>query len=165
VKFEAEVDGQAIAVEVAGAAGHYRVVAGDEVLSADARQVADGVWSILLDGVSHVVEVSEQDGVSVVQVAGARYDIRIEEETRYVLRTRGRTAAGGGQVLKAPMPGKVVVVEVSVGQVVAPGDGLVVLEAMKMENEFEATVAGTVMEIRVEPGQTVNPGDTLVVIG
>jgi biotin carboxyl carrier protein len=62
------------------------------------------------------------------------------------------------------MPGKVTVVEVSVGQTVAPGDGLIILEAMKMENEFRAAVAGTVKEIRAQAGQTVNPGDVLVVI-
>jgi biotin carboxyl carrier protein len=56
-------------------------------------------------------------------------------------------------------------VEVAVGQAVAPGDGLIVLEAMKMQNEFRAAVAGTVKEIRVEAGQAVNPGDTLLVIG
>jgi biotin carboxyl carrier protein len=67
-------------------------------------------------------------------------------------------------VLKAPMPGKVTVIEVSVGQSVAPGDGLIVLEAMKMENEFKAQVAGTVKEIRVAAGQPVNPGDVLLVI-
>jgi biotin carboxyl carrier protein len=62
------------------------------------------------------------------------------------------------------MPGRVVLVEVRVGQAVAPGDGLVILEAMKMENEFKASVAGTVKEIRVEAGQAVNPGDVLVVV-
>jgi biotin carboxyl carrier protein len=62
------------------------------------------------------------------------------------------------------MPGKVTLVEVAVGQVVAPGDGLIVLEAMKMENEFKAQVAGTVKEIRVAAGQAVNPGDVLLVI-
>jgi biotin carboxyl carrier protein len=57
-----------------------------------------------------------------------------------------------------------VLVEVSVGQAVKPGDGLVILEAMKMENEFKAAVTGTVKEIRVETGQAVNPGDVLLVI-
>ena len=69
-----------------------------------------------------------------------------------------------GQVLKAPMPGRVTLIEVTVGQAVAPGDGLIVLEAMKMENEFRAQVAGTVREIRAEVGQAVNPGDVLLVI-
>ena len=62
------------------------------------------------------------------------------------------------------MPGRVVLVEVRVGQAVVPGDGLVILEAMKMENEFKASVTGTVKEIRVEAGQAVNPGDVLVVV-
>ena len=68
----------------------------------------------------------------------------MEEETRYIIRTRGGKVGAGGQVLKAPMPGKVVLVEVEVGQVVAAGDGLIVLEAMKMENEFRAAAPGTV---------------------
>jgi biotin carboxyl carrier protein len=99
-----------------------------------------------------------------VDVEGERYTIRVEEESRYLIRTRGATEGVRGQILKAPMPGKVTVVEVSVGQTVAPGDGLIILEAMKMENEFKAAVAGTVKEIRAQAGQTVNPGDVLVVI-
>ena len=55
------------------------------------------------------------------------------------------------------MPGRVVLVEVAVGQAVQPGDGLIILEAMKMENEFKATVAGTVKEIRVESGPDREP--------
>jgi biotin carboxyl carrier protein len=97
-------------------------------------------------------------------VEGEAYSIRVEEETRYIIRTRGGTAGAGGQVLKAPMPGRVVLVEVALGQAVQPGDGLVILEAMKMENEFKATAAGTVREVRVQAGQTVNPGEVIVVI-
>ena len=90
--------------------------------------------------------------------------MRIDEETRYIVRTRGGKVETNGQVLKAPMPGKVVLVEVEIGQAVKPGDGLVVLEAMKMENEFRAAVAGHVKEVRVAVGQAVNPGDVLVII-
>jgi len=165
VKFEAEVAGQTVAVEVSGEAGRYRVVVGDEAILVDGRAVGEGIWSLLIGSGSHLATVSEEDGVTLVDVDGERHRIRLEEETRYIIRTRGGKAGAGGQVLKAPMPGKVVVVEVSVGQVVAPGDGLIVLEAMKMENEFRAAVAGTVKEIRVAAGQAVNPGDTLVVIG
>jgi len=165
VKFEAELGGETIPIEVSGADGRYRVAVGDEIALVDARQAAEGIWSLLIDGVSHVVDVSERDGVSVVEVDGERYHIPVEEETRYIIRTRGGKASTGGQVLKAPMPGKVVLVEVEVGQAVNPGDGLVILEAMKMENEFRATASGTVLEIRVQAGQAVNPGDTLVVIG
>ena len=164
MKFEAELGGETIAIEVTGQDGRYRVAVGDEISEVDARQAAEGIWSLLIGSVSHVVDVSERDGVALVEVDGETYHIRVEEETRYIIRTRGGKAVTGGQVLRAPMPGKVVHVEVEVGQAVNPGDGLIVLEAMKMENEFRATVAGSVKEIRVQVGQAVNPGDPLVVI-
>ena len=165
LKFRAELAGETVPIEVTGEAGRYRVIVGDDAGSdVDARQVAEGIWSILIGGASHIVDVSEEDGVSLVEVDGESYSIRVEEETRYIIRTRGGKVGAGGQVLKAPMPGKVVLVEVQVGQIVAAGDGLIVLEAMKMENEFRAAAAGTVVEIRVEAGQAVNLGDVLVVI-
>ena len=164
MKFEAEIGGETIPIEITGEGGRYRVAIGDEVSEVDARQAAEGIWSILVGSASHVVGLSEEDGVSLVEVEGERYRIRVEEESRYIIRTRGGKAGAGGQVLKAPMPGKVVLVEVEVGQPVAAGDGLIVLEAMKMENEFKASAPGTVKEIRVAAGQAVNPGDVLVVI-
>ena len=164
MKFEAELLGETIPIEVTGTAGRYRVTVVNEICEVDARQPAEGIWSLLIGGVSYVVDVSDRDGVSMVEVDGERYQIRLEEESRYIIRTRGGKAATGGQVLKAPMPGKVVQIEIEVGQAVTPGDGLIILEAMKMENEFRAAVAGTVKEIRVQVGQAVNPGDTLVVI-
>ena len=164
MKFEAEVDGETVAVDVTGGDGHYRVTVGGDEWRVDARRAAEGLWSILIDGTSHVADVSERDGLSHVVVEGERYAIRVEEETRYLIRTRGGSAATHGQVLKAPMPGKVVQIEVEVGQAVQAGDGLVILEAMKMENEFRASTAGRVAEIRVEVGQAVNPGDVLLVI-
>jgi len=164
VKFEAETGGETLPVEIADAQGRFSVTIGPERLAVDARETGEGIWSILLDGASHVAEVTERDGVYMVDVAGERYAIRVEEESRYIIRTRGARAGDRGQVLKAPMPGKVTLIEVAVGQAVAPGDGLIVLEAMKMENEFKAQVAGTVKEIRVAAGQAVNPGDVLLVI-
>jgi biotin carboxyl carrier protein len=164
VKFAAQTGGETVPVEVAGAAGRFTVTIGGEALTVDARETAQGIWSILLHGASAVAAVTEQDGTYLVDVEGERHAIRVEEESRYIIRTRGGHGGPGGQVLKAPMPGKVALIEVTVGQAVAPGDALIVLEAMKMENEFKAQVAGTVKEIRVAVGQPVNPGDVLVVI-
>jgi len=165
MKFAAEVNGETLSVDVTGADGRYRIAVGDDVFDVDARQPSEGIWSLLIGGVSHVADVVEREGVARVDVGGERYDIRIEEQTRYIIRTRGGKSSAGGQVLKAPMPGKVVHVDVAVGQAVQPGDALIVLEAMKMENEFRATTAGQVAEVRVQVGQAVNPGDVLVVIG
>ena len=164
MKFEAQTGGDTIPIEVAGAGGRLTVTIAGERLAVDARQTSEGIWSILLDGASHVADVTEQDGRYLVDVGGERYAIRVEEESRYIIRTRGAQGGDRGQVLKAPMPGKVTLIAVTVGQAVAPGDGLIVLEAMKMENEFKAQTAGTVKEIRVAVGQPVNPGDVLVVI-
>ena len=119
VKFEAELGGETIPLEVTGEEGRFRVVIGDEVTLVDGRQVAEGIWSILVDRASYVADVSEHDGVSLVEVDGETYAVRVEEETRYIIRTRGGKASARGQILKAPMPGKVVLVEVEIG----PGGG------------------------------------------
>ncbi|MGB9802351.1 biotin/lipoyl-containing protein [Desulfofundulus sp.] len=74
-------------------------------------------------------------------------------------------APAGAGTVTAPMPGNINAVKVKVGDQVKVGDPLVILEAMKMENEITAPVAGTVKEVRVKPGQTVNNGDVLVIIG
>jgi biotin carboxyl carrier protein len=164
MRFEAELADRTYPVDVTGADGRYRVEIAGERREVDARRAGEGIWSLMIDGTSVMADVAEEDGVYVVEVDGESYRIRVEEETRYIIRTRGVAAGVAGQVLKAPMPGRVTHIEVQVGQAVRPGDGLIVLEAMKMENEFKATVAGTVKELRVQVGQAVNPGDVLVVI-
>ena len=73
-------------------------------------------------------------------------------------------ASGDGYTLKAPMPGSVLEVKVSEGDSVKDGDVLLVLEAMKMENELTASQPGTVSQVLVKKGESVNSGDPLVVI-
>jgi len=166
MRFTAEIEQQAFLVEVTEAGGRFRVKIGEEVWEVDARLPVRGICSLLIGGASYVADVMEEsDGWFLVDVDGEMHRIRMEEETHHVIRTRGeRGGQARGLVLVAPMPGKVVHVAVQVGQAVKAGDGLVVVEAMKMENEFKATAAGTVKEVRVEAGQTVNAGDVLVVI-
>jgi biotin carboxyl carrier protein len=146
--------------------GRYRVTIGDRVWDVDGRLTAQGIFSLLIDGVSHVADVEDHAGTCVVDVGGETYSIEVEEQTRYIIRTRGGAAGGAGaQTLKAPLPGKITHVGVRAGDTVTAGQGLVVIEAMKMENELKATAAGTVREVRVVAGQAVNAGDVLVVIG
>lgn len=78
--------------------------------------------------------------------------------------SQAKPAPTGGTNVKAPMPGSVLEVKVSAGDEVKEGDVLLVLEAMKMENELTASQAGTVSEVLVKKGDTVNSGDPLVVL-
>ena len=100
------------------------------------------------------------------RVAGRRVRVEVEDErTRAIRELAGRDELGEGErELRAPMPGRIVRVLVESGQAVEAGDGLVVMEAMKMENELSARGPGTVESVRVEEGQTVNQGDVLIVV-
>jgi pyruvate carboxylase subunit B len=165
MKFAATLGDAVETVEVTGERGRYRVTLGGEVWEVDARLTAQGIYSLLIAGVSHVADVTDRDGACVVDVGDETYVIRVEEQTRYVLRTRGGAAGGRAhQTLVAPLPGKITHVAVRPGDTVAAGDTLLVIEAMKMENELRAGAPGTVAEVRVRAGQTVNAGDVLLVI-
>jgi biotin carboxyl carrier protein len=163
----ATVGGRATGVEIDGRDGRYRVTVGEQVFEVDARRLDGGLYSLLIDGVAHVADVAAADSGEVrVDVGGSSHLIRVEEHARHVIRTRGGAGARDGrQTIVAPLPGKVTHLAVAPGDHVERGDTVVVIEAMKMENEFRATAAGTVAEVRVRPGQAVNAGDLLVVIG
>jgi biotin carboxyl carrier protein len=160
------VDGTLFVVEIEESPeGRLQVRVDGQAVDVDARLEASGSGSLLFDGVSHVVDQGAGNGETHVVVDGEAFAVQIEDDAapRRGESPDGRSG-GGGQRLVAPMPGKVVAVLVAVGQAVEPGAGLVVLEAMKMENEFRATGSGVVTEIHASPGQAVNAGDLLVVI-
>jgi biotin carboxyl carrier protein len=166
MKYVATVNDQSHVVDVTGTDGRYRITIGDSQWDVDARLTAQGIYSLLIDGVSHVADVVDREGACVVDVGGELYEITVEEQTRHIIRTRGGAAgAARSRTLTAPLPGKISRVAVRPGDAVQAGDTLVVIEAMKMENEFKAGAPGTVAEVRVAPGQAVNAGDVLVVMG
>ncbi len=164
-KFVATINGRPHTVEVSESDGRYRVTVGEGTFDVDLRTPMSGLASLLVGGASHVADVAPAEGGTRVDLDGATYLVDVEEYARHMIRTRGGAGGGGaGQTIKAPLPGKVTHVAVAVGDRVERGDTVVVIEAMKMENEFKASAAGTVAEIRVRPGQPVNTGDVLVVL-
>ena len=166
MKYVATVNDESRVVEIETDGGRHRVKIGDEVWDVDARVTAPGVYSLLIDGVSYTAGVVDRDGAYVVDVDGESYEVAVEEQTRHIIRTRGGATGGArSRTLTAPLPGKISRVAVRPGDTVQAGDTLLVIEAMKMENEFKASGAGTVAEVRVAPGQTVNAGDVLIVMG
>jgi biotin carboxyl carrier protein len=111
------------------------------------------------------------DGATVVEVVvdGWRVEVELEPERRAVLRERarrGRPDAGtaGPLEIRAIIPGRIVAVSVTPGDALEPGQQLLVLEAMKMQNELRAPRSGTVEQVRAAVGQNVEVGDLLVVI-
>ncbi len=111
------------------------------------------------------VSVEKREGreAYAVELNGRPILARIEEETQ--LEYIGESDKVGGPVLvHSPMAGKIASVKVSVGATVEEGQALVVLEAMKMENEIAAPKRGTVKEVYVQPGSLAKPGDRLVLI-
>jgi biotin carboxyl carrier protein len=163
MRFTVTLGGETKVVEVVEEAGCHRVRLGEDWLDVDARLEAAGPMSLLIDGAAWLADVDEVDGEVVVTLDGQTLRLQVEEAGRRAERGRG-AASGAGQRLVAPMPGRVVAVHVRAGDRVEPDAPLVVLEAMKMENEFRATAGGVVAEVGVSPGQAVNAGDLLVVV-
>jgi biotin carboxyl carrier protein len=159
-----------VQVERTGEAGRYRIALdGEEPIEIDAAGVATNgttAWS-LRDGASGVVSTVAvtlgSNGEGDATVAGHSLTVALPTRRR---RSRAALGAGDGeQRVLAPMPGKVVKVLVAVGDAVEPRQGLVVVEAMKMENELTANRAGTVREITVLEGASVEAGRLLIVVG
>ena len=163
MKFVATVGDATETVDITGDSGRYRVLIGDRAWEVDARRIGDTTLSLVIDGASHLVDVGADGGARVVHLHGLTFVVDVEEEVRHRLRASAAGAGARGTV-RAPLPGRITHVAVKPGDVVQPGDTVLVIEAMKMENEFKAGAAGTVREVRVEPGQPVNAGDVLVVI-
>jgi biotin carboxyl carrier protein len=119
------------------------------------------------DAVYEVVsERGEERGAYTVALRGVRLSVEaLDERARAIRSMRGKgaaSAAAGPEVLRAPMPGMVSRVLVAQGAEVAAGDGLIVIESMKMENELRARSAGRVRSIRVAPGTAVEKGAVLI---
>jgi biotin carboxyl carrier protein len=153
-----------ITVEELGGSNYKVSIDGVEHL-VDAHQVAGQLWSILYQGASFVVDVT--------QLPTEEYEVLIQgdchkftlmnEQRRAMLRAGGKGSAGKAMVT-SPMPGKVVKLLVKEGQEVGAGEGVVVVEAMKMENELKSAIAGKVKEIFVEEGQVVESGAKLLLV-
>ena len=126
----------------------------------------DHAYSLLIDGKSYMAVAANQGEHREVTVNGVSSAVTVEDEELARLRSqvKPRRRVGGDQI-KAPMPGRIVSVSVTVGDKVETGQGVVVIEAMKMENELRAHAGGTVREIRVSAGDTVDKNAVLVVIG
>jgi biotin carboxyl carrier protein len=162
VILEATVGGRTLRVEVRGRDGRYAVLVDGRALEVDAREAGPHGLSLLVAGRSHDVAVERREGGYRVAVGGEVVDVALLEAARGAPVVR--RAASGPSRVQAPMPGKLVRVLVTAGEEVGAGQGLVVMEAMKMENEIRAPRAGRVKEAPVREGQAVETGALLVLL-
>jgi biotin carboxyl carrier protein len=140
---------------------HFRF--GGTECAAEVELAQPGIYSVLVDGRSYDARVDRTETATVVTIEGYRFEVQVEDPRRWS-RKSGHTGAAGVETLTAPMPGKVVRVLAGAGDTVSPGQGIVVVEAMKMQNELKTSRAGRVLAIHAHEGATVAAGDALVTI-
>jgi biotin carboxyl carrier protein len=165
LKLEIEIGGKARRVELAPANGRLRCTVDGRELEADAVEVAPAIYSILIGGESLEVRVEPAAAGGLRVTAGGReYAVRVRDPRQWRRGGAGPVEAEGRQRVLAPMPGKIVRVLVKDGEAVNAGQGLLVIEAMKMQNEVKSPKSGTVERILVKEGQAVNAGEALAIV-
>lgn len=144
--------------------GGFQVIVGDSAHQVDvATAGGDGAHSLVIAGRQYEVSVqSEGKGRYLVTTASGTETVELVDPLTHLARlAHSESGAGGPRRVTAYMPGRVVEILVRGGQPVAVGDGVLVLEAMKMKNEIQAENGGTVVRILVSEGQAVEGGDPL----
>jgi biotin carboxyl carrier protein len=159
-------DGEATTLEVESlGAGRYAVTLEGQRYELDSLVLPHGAVSMLIGHDSYNVDFEERGDEVAVLVRGEVFRFDIADERKVRMRAaRGGFQAEGKQTITAPMPGKIVKVFVKPGDEVAEGQGVVVVEAMKMENELKAPKAGKVTEVFAKEGTAVEHGAKLVVV-
>lgn len=133
-------------------------------VGADAVEIAPGTYSILIDGRCFEARVEANAGGAVVHIAGREYQASIRDPRRWGRKRGVARESEGRQQAVAPMPGKIVRVLVKAGDAIEAGQGILVVEAMKMQNEVRSPKTGKIERILVSEGQAVNAGDVLAVV-
>jgi biotin carboxyl carrier protein len=165
MKIELEIDGQVIEAEFAATDGSARLTFGGATREAQVSEPEPGVFTVIINNRVYACALEQHaSGSTEVVVNGRRIPVAARDKKR-LRALAGAGAGASGQVkLSSPMPGKVVRVLLNAGDEVAAHQGVLVVEAMKMQNEVQSPKAGKVAEIKVAEGQTVNAGETLAVI-
>ena len=163
MEVEVTIDGVLRTVRVQAARGGGWSVSVDDgpEQHVDGQPLGTGEWALRVGGTRHVIGTHIAGDHVDLQHAGRGWSAHAVDARKAALELG---AGGGAGVVTTQMPGVIVRLLVAVGQQVAAGDSIIVVEALKMENEFKAPVGGVVQVVHVEPGQTVESGEVLITI-
>ena len=167
MRYEVTLGKEVHSVEVKEVGPHEFDVAVDDgpPTRVDAMKTPRTVYSILLDGRQFEGSVDErEDGSFDIRVGASAFEMGVVDMRRKLLAGSGTHAVTGKQELRAQMPCKVVKILAQLGESVEEDQGLVIIEAMKMENELQSPIAGVVTEVAVAEGDTVEMDALLVVV-
>lgn len=167
--YEIEVGGRVRQVAVGRSGGGFVVTVDGRAWQVDAVRVGGAMWSLLLSGDDvRSLEVAVAQGLEpgqlTVTVDSVPIPVAVNGRRRWGRKDDGGSAGSGPQRITAPMPGKIARILVKTGEAVYARQPIVVVEAMKMENELRAGRDGTVAEVHAREGQSVDAGALLVVI-
>ena len=166
MKYEVRIFGKTRIVEFERDGDGWQARLEGESGAADIVETAPNTFSVLLSGQSHEVYVTPSPGGQVqLQTGGHEFMAEVVDPRAWRGRRHGGAEAEGRQQIVAPMPGKVVRLLVKAGDAVEAGQGLLVVEAMKMQNEIRSPKSGTVERVVVAEGQAVNAGEVLCIVG
>jgi len=172
MKYQAVVEDQTFDIQVKD--GNCLTVNGEEVTLDLKPGRKPEHFSLILDGRSHQVWIEEcqachngKSAVLRVHLHGFDYEVQVDTERSLKLREFAGVSGSDEELgqINAPMPGLVVKVLVETGQKVKKGDGVIIVEAMKMENEIKSPVDGIVSDVHVRDKQAVEKGEILITIG
>jgi biotin carboxyl carrier protein len=161
VKISAKAGQQPVELTIERRDGNYLIKVGGEPHHVDVHKLEGDFYSFLMEGRSYEVSVEPRGDTYYVRHGATELLVTMSDPSRQAREAKG---ADGVQEVATMMPGRVVRTLVQEGDEVEAGQGLVVVEAMKMENEIAATRPGRVTSLKVQPGQTVEGGAVLVVV-
>jgi biotin carboxyl carrier protein len=164
VKLQVKIDERKRRVELTQAGERPVWTIDGQRLEADATAVSPGTYSILIDGKSFDARVEPAGTELRITIGGRAFRVVIQDEREWRRNRGGAVEAEGRQQVLAPMPGKIVRVLVKTGDSVRADQGLLVVEAMKMQNEIRAPKSGTIDRMPVVEGQTVSAGEVVAVV-
>ena len=167
MKYTALLNNHTYDIDVEETDGKLCVQLNGRPMNVDFVKLSEGIdYSLLLNNTSYQLVIEQNGSLFQVYLKGSIYpvSVRSEREKKVGTIAADRAARAGLEEIKAPMPGLVVEIEVKKGNAVTKGSGLVIVEAMKMENELKSPLDGIVKEVRVKKGDTVEKEQVLIII-